>query len=316
MHSMILDMDPGVDDALALLWALSSADVAVEAVTTVSGNVNVDLATTNALKLAELMDRSDVPVFRGASEPVVGDAIRATHIHGETGLGAAQLPHPQLAASEGNATTALCALLRSRPGHFQIVAVGPLTNLALAEQREPGILSLAQEVVIMGGALRVPGNVTPTGEFNFVSDPQAARTVITSSAEIRLVPLDATRQMHLSKEQLLSQLQDATPRLREVCLQLTATAMEIGQKKSGVARMYLHDPLTTLLAIQPELAGWETLNLDVEPIGELTAGHVVVDERSQSDLQGKPVSVATRVHRDKVLDEFFKPFLTMEMCSR
>jgi len=313
---MILDMDPGVDDALALLWALSTAEVAVEAVTTVSGNVNVDLATTNALKLVELMHRSDVPVFRGASEPVTGPAIRATHIHGESGLGEAQLPCPQIAASEGEATTALCALLRSRPGHYKIVAVGPLTNLALAELREPGILGLAQEVVIMGGALRVPGNVTPTGEFNFVSDPQAARSVIKSNAKIRLVPLDATRQMHIAKEELLSRLQSAPPRLRDVCLQLTATAMDIGQMKNGVARMYLHDPLTTLLAIRPEVATWETLNLDVEPMGELTAGQIVVDERPQTDLQGKPISVATHVHRDKALDEFFRPFLTTEMRSR
>src|SRR6266699_3322594 len=202
MHRIILDTDPGIDDALALFLALSSPDVRLEAITTVGGNVNVDLTTYNALALLELADRTDIPVARGSNRPIVRQPMYAEHVHGDNGLGGLQLPEPQIKAIDSHAVDVIIEKIMASPGEITLVPVGPLTNIALALRREPRIAQSVRGVVIMGGALRVPGNITPGAEFNIYVDPHAAQIVFHAGWPIRLVSLDVTTQTQMQREQV------------------------------------------------------------------------------------------------------------------
>jgi inosine-uridine nucleoside N-ribohydrolase len=165
MRRIILDTDPGIDDALALFLALASPEVQLEAITTVGGNVNVNHTTRNALALLELAGRIDIPVARGSNQPIVRQAEYAAYVHGENGLGGFVLPEPQFRPVTEHAIDVIIEKVMGSPGEITLVPIGPLTNIALALRREPRIAGHVREVVIMGGALRVPGNTTPTAEF-------------------------------------------------------------------------------------------------------------------------------------------------------
>src|SRR6476620_1064047 len=159
MSRIVIDTDPGIDDALALFFALASPKVQLEAVTTVGGNVSVDKTTRNALSLLELAGRSDVPVARGADRPLLRPAVYADYVHGRNGVGDVELPEPQHSPATLHAVEMIVQTILGAPGEITLVALGPLTNLALAARVEPRIAEAVREVVIMGGALRVPGNV-------------------------------------------------------------------------------------------------------------------------------------------------------------
>ena len=165
MPRIILDTDPGIDDALALFLALASPEIQLEAITTVSGNVSLEHTTRNALTLLELTQRTDIPVARGSALPLVTLPVEAAHVHGDNGLGGVILPEPQIHSVTQHAVELIIEKVMAAPGEITLVPIGPLTNLALALRREPRLASAVREVVIMGGALRVPGNVTPSAEF-------------------------------------------------------------------------------------------------------------------------------------------------------
>src|SRR5579862_3680594 len=166
MHRVILDTDPGIDDALALYLALAAPELQLEALTTVSGNVHVDLTTRNALALLELAGRSDIPVARGSDRPLVRQPVVADFVHGGNGLGNVELPAPQTRPVSQHAVDLIIERVMSAPGEITLVPIGPLTNIALAVRREPRIAHHVREVVIMGGAVRRPGNASPVAEFN------------------------------------------------------------------------------------------------------------------------------------------------------
>jgi inosine-uridine nucleoside N-ribohydrolase len=186
MQRILLDTDPGIDDALALLLALASPEIQLEAITTVSGNVHVDLTTRNALALLELAGRMDIPVARGCEGPLLVKNVDAADVHGSNGLGGIELPHPKSQPVVQHAVELIIEKVMDAPGEITLVAIGPLTNIALAFRREPRIAQSVREVVIMGGALRVPGNVTPGAEFNIFCDPHAAHIVFHAGWPIRL----------------------------------------------------------------------------------------------------------------------------------
>ena len=165
MLRLLLDTDPGIDDALALFLALASPEVQLEAVTTVSGNVHVDFTTRNALALLELAGRPAIPVARGSDLPLIRQPVIADYVHGQNGIGGVTLPDPQQQPASNHAIDVIIQKILAAPGEITLAAIGPLTNLALAVRREPRIAQAAREVLIMGGALRVPGNVTPASEF-------------------------------------------------------------------------------------------------------------------------------------------------------
>ena len=202
---VILDTDPGVDDALAIMLALGSPELDVIGICTVSGNVPLKTGTRNAQGLLQLLDRTDIPVFAGADQPLKRDPVFATEVHGKSGMGQAVLPEPSQEV-KGDAVDFLVQTLSDQPGEIAIIAVGPLTNLALAEQRQPGTLQKARQVIVMGGAIVETGNSTPVAEFNFYADPHAAHTVVHSGAALLIVPLDATRQVILSESDIENQI--------------------------------------------------------------------------------------------------------------
>ena len=300
---VILDADPGVDDALAMMLALGSRELEVLGICTVCGNVPMEVGTGNALKLLALLNRDDVPVYAGACRPLKRKAVYATEVHGKGGLGDAVLP-PAGRPSSGDAVTFIVDTLSARPGRVTLIAVGPLTNLALAESRSPGVLKNAREVCVMGGAIDEPGNVTPAAEFNFFVDPDAARQVVRSGAAITLAPLDVTHRVALADAHIAGM--PATPAGNFV-RDAVRPAMDHAMRLQGRRRFFLHDPLAAGLAIDPSFFRIETVRADVESEGDLTAGQVVADRRSfsrEEDRMGLPLECALDVDAGRFLTFF------------
>ncbi len=311
MQPVILDVDPGVDDALAIILALRSPELDVLGITTVCGNVPVEQATTNALQIVELME-SDVPVFAGADRPLKRKPVHAGYVHGEAGIGEAVLPEPRTTA-RADAVGFLIDGISSRPGDMAVIALGPLTNLALAEARDPGILSRAHSVMVMGGALLEPGNVSPVAEFNFFVDPDAARQVLRRKANLTLVPLDVTRKAVLMEEATRDAAQGGDP-IARFCEAAARTAIEHGERTTGVRGMCLHDPLVVGLACDPQLCHLEESWIEIETEGDLTRGQVVLDRRQNpgSGRSGRPVQCARELKSELFMEMFLQRALGRE----
>jgi purine nucleosidase len=304
---IILDTDPGVDDALAIMLALGSPELDVIGICTVSGNVPLNTGTRNAQGLLQLLDCPEIPVFAGADTPLKRDPVFATEVHGETGMGQAVLPEPSRDV-KGDAVDFLVQTLSNQPGEITIIAVGPLTNLALAEQRQPGTLQKAKQVIIMGGAIAATGNSTPVAEFNFYADPHAAHTVVHSDATLLIVPLDATRQGVLSE----TDIENKIAPLKTVASQFVVDAVQnvfaLYRQLGREPIVYLHDPLAVGAAIAPELLRSENLYIDIETSGDLTLGQIVTDRRGLPSPYrlGKPVNCAMHVDAEAFLSLFLK----------
>jgi inosine-uridine nucleoside N-ribohydrolase len=288
MLRIIHDTDPGIDDALALFLALASPDIQLEAVTTVSGNVHVDLTTRNALALLELAGRHDIPVARGCDRPLVRQPVIAAHVHGSNGLGEVVLPEPRLQPVAAHAVDVIIEKIMAAPGEITLVPTGPLTNIALAVRREPRIAQQVREVVIMGGALRVPGNVTPASEFNIYADPHAARIVLQADWPIRLVSLDVTNQTQLRREQLRILAANGHP-VTTLIQQMVPHSIEVFSEPRGTPGFSMHDPLCLAAALRPDLIRWEPAYVDVELAGTLTLGATVAYFEQRQDTDSTPV---------------------------
>jgi purine nucleosidase len=311
MRPVILDMDPGVDDALAILMALHSPELEIVGLTTVSGNVPLDQTTENTLKVLELAGRPEIPVCMGAARPLQCAPRHAYEVHGPEGLGEAQLPEPE-AVPAGDAVDFLIECIGARQGELIVVATGPLTNLALAEARQPGILGQARRLVIMGGVLREPGNISPIAEYNFHADPHAARRVVNSGANIALVPLEATRRLWLEQDLLGARLAGRGDPLALFCAAATRTVMAFEARLYGRRGMHLHDPLAVGLSIFPELCQVQPMWVDIEPEGVLTSGQLVVDRRpfvADGHRAGNPVECAVEINAPGFLELFLDRLL-------
>ncbi|GAC1379994.1 MAG: nucleoside hydrolase [Ktedonobacteraceae bacterium] len=274
MPRIILDTDPGIDDALALFLALASPEVQFEAITTVSGNVGVDFTTRNALALLELTGRTEIPVARGSSRPLLRQMVDAAFVHGGNGLGELELPKPRIQPVAQHAVDVIIERILHAPGEITLVPIGPLTNVALALRREPRIAQQVREVVIMGGALRVPGNDTPTAEFNIYADPHAAHMVLHAGWPIRLVPLDVTMQTRMQRKQVNTLTQSGSPVLKAI-QQMLNYYFDVFGPAYNVSAFHMHDPLCLAAAFQPDLLTWEAVYVDVELQGSLTLGETV-----------------------------------------
>jgi inosine-uridine nucleoside N-ribohydrolase len=264
----VIDTDPGLDDALALLFAWGSPELAVEAVTTVAGNVGVDQATVNLLRLLDLRRPVPAPILGvGAAAPLARPLVTSQGYHGSDGMG--DLPDwpPVEMPAAPPATEVMLAAARRHGQRLVLVALGPLTNVAVALRADRRAMTAIGRLVVMGGAVDVRGNVTPTAEFNAHVDPDAMREVFAAGWAIDLVPLDATRQALLTPEDLAAALRDADDTLgRRV-----RAIVEPGLRKDlarGSRGMVMHDPLAVALAIDPTLAGWESLRLEIGPDGQ------------------------------------------------
>lgn len=268
MTPTIIDTDPGIDDALALLLAWGSPELAVTALTTVAGNVPVALANLNAWRIRDLCRPAPLPpIAAGASAPLRRPLQTATAYHGDDGLGdcggwPAAPAHP----TEGQAVEVLTSGARRHRERLILIALGPLTNLALALERDAAAMRAIGRVVVMGGAVDVPGNVTPHAEFNIHVDPDAARRVFEAGLAIELVPLDATRQAILRPAELEPALARHPGRIAERVAAFTTPGFR-GQD-DGAPGLTLHDPLAVGVAADPTLVRWERARITVGADGE------------------------------------------------
>ncbi len=302
MQRIILDTDPGIDDALALFLALASPEVTLEAITTVSGNVSVEQTTRNAITLLTLAGRTDIPVAIGSSQPLVRKRVDAAHVHGENGLGNVQFPEPTVKAVEQHAVDLIIERVMGNPGAITLVPIGPLTNIALAVRREPRIAQRVREVVIMGGAARVPGNVTPSAEFNIFADPHAAHVVFHAGWPLRLVSLDVTTQVMLHRQQIAALAAQGGKQATAIKAMM-AYYFDVFGQTSGSTAFQMHDPLCLAAAFQPDLITWEPAFVDVELAGTLTFGETVASFK-RSDTPNMRVSL--RVDSDRFIALFLE----------
>lgn len=273
MPRIILDTDPGLDDALALLLALASPEITLEAITTVSGNVNVALTTRNALSLLALTGHAHIPVARGCAQPLTIPPVYAAHVHGDNGLGNVILPAPSIETVPQHAVDLIIEQVLAAPGEITLVPIGPLTNIAMALRREPRLAKAVREVVIMGGAARVPGNVTPAAEFNIYADPHAAEIVFQAGWPIRMVSLDVTTRTTMSREQV-NDLTSGGGEVKAFIRQAMRFFFEERPQFSSQG-FQMHDPLCLAAAFQPDLITWEPAHVAVELNGTLTRGATV-----------------------------------------
>ena len=318
MLTVLVDTDPGIDDALALLLAFGSPEVSVEAISTVAGNVPVDAATANVFRILDVARPARWPrVARGAAAPLRRPLVTATHHHGEDGLGnldrlpggggSLSYPAPAHTLEMLDGPDLILETVARFPGELTLVALGPLTNVAIALARDPGGLGRLARLVVMGGAVSVPGNVTPAAEFNFFVDPEAAAAVLGAGLPVEVVALDVTRQTRLSRRALQDRLGGRSDRRARFVQAFTAHGFDraAGEDDGG---MSLHDPLAVGVAVDPTLVGFERLHVEVECEGRVARGLSVADRRPLPPAERMPANcaVATSVDASRFLALFLE----------
>jgi purine nucleosidase len=273
---IILDTDPGIDDALAILLALASPEVQLEAITVAAGNCSTAQGVINALSVLELAGAGHIPVAAGPDRPLIQPLLTAPETHGNTGLGYARLPPPTLQPVAQHAVDLLIERILAAPGEITLVAVAPLTNLALAIRREPRIIPAVREVIIMGGALRHQGNTTPLAEFNTYVDPHAAHMVYHSGMPITLAPLDVTYQCILTPDDVARLLRIDSPITRFIA-DATRFYMEFHDEYQAIEGCVINDPLALAMTFLPELVETKPLYVTVDIYSEGGLGNTIAD---------------------------------------
>lgn len=284
---ILLDCDPGLDDALAILLAHSDPNLELVAITTVGGNVSLEKTTRNALQLREYLGLIGVPIAAGAAEPLVRAQETAAHVHGETGLGNVVLPEATLPLVDEHAVDLIIRMLAAAPGEIHLVATGPLTTIALALRREPRIAQWAASFVIMGGSY-TRGNATPAAEFNIYADPEAASEVFSAGWEVVMVGLDLTLQAVATSDVLMGLTELGALGNDLVVPLLTFWQDEDDPEWTGQA---VHDVCAVAYVARPELFTSRPARVDIETRGEFTAGATVVDFRASSPNALVPISI-------------------------
>jgi purine nucleosidase len=316
---LILDVDTGVDDALALLYAVASPEVELIGATSVMGNISVEQATENTLAVLEAAGRDDVEVAQGAARPLARDHVPFPVVHGERGLGRAAPPPPAASASERSAVALVVETARARPGEVLLIATGPLTNIALALREDPALPELLGGFALMGGAFDRVGNVTPAAEANIWVDPLAAADVFAAFSgvdEERLpicVGLDVTEKAVMRRPDLDAVCAPAPDSpLGQVIEGATSFYMDFYAAVVGEDGCRLHDPLAVAIAIDESLARLETTRVEVETEGRWTMGETVAD---LAGVRGSPWPVGwepepnARVALEVAAEEFLERFV-------
>lgn len=310
---IILDTDPGVDDALAIMYLAAQEDAEIVAVGSVHGNVPAPLAAQNALRVLELVNIS-VPVAIGAAKPLAQPLETAEFVHGADGLGGRAGAAPRGKPVSISAAEQLVRLARAEPGELTLLALGPLTNIALAVLLEPDLPRLLRSVVIMGGAVTVPGNITPYADANFYHDPEAADLVLGAGfPDLTLVALDATEQARAGAEWLraVGSLNGPKATFANGLLEHYAGFYS---RMFGTTSCTLHDPLAAAVMLDPKLATYREMPLSVEFTGTHTRGQVVSDQRlianddhiaADTWARRTPVKVAETVDVPRFLEQMF-----------
>ncbi len=269
---VLLDVDPGIDDTMAILLALRSPELQVEGITVVAGNVPVDQGVVNTLKILALGGRGDIPVARGAAAPLVGKLTTSKHVHGEFGMGDVELPTPDLRPYEGTAIDLIVSKVEQHPGEITLIPLGPLTNIAMALRLRPDLVPKIKEIVLMGGAI-FEGNITPAAEFNIYNDPEAANIVFASGVPIVMVGLDVTTKT-VFESKYWKDFEGSADPVGRLVLSLNGY-----YKRNRGSDILMHDPLAVGVAIDPSFVTSEAAYVEVETRGDKTRGETVVNRR-------------------------------------
>lgn len=291
-HRVILDCDPGVDDAVAIFLAVASPEeIEIVGVTTVAGNCELPVVDRNARRLLAYVGATGVPVATGCHRPIMTLERRTTHVHGVDGLAGVELPEADAAGEGSHAVDFIIDSVMSAPGEITLCPIGPMTNIALALIKEPRLAGNVREIVYMGGAAFVPGNITPVASFNFYSDPHAAQIVLSSGVELTMFGLDVTRQAKITSD---------------VCARIHA-AGKVGATAVAMMTAYaaadpsLHDPCVIAHLIDPTLFDGVDALVSVECASQLTMGQSVA-ARTERNLAGRSPNcrVITHVSAEKL----------------
>ena len=276
-RKIIIDTDPGQDDAVAILLALGSPELEVLGITCVAGNVPLALTSKNARVICELAGRPDVQVFAGCEKPLQRPLVTAEYVHGKTGLDGIELPAPTMPLQDRHAVDFLIETLRTEaPGAVTLCPLGPLTNIATALQRAPDIAPKIAEIVLMGGAYFEVGNTTPAAEFNIHVDPQAAEIVFKSGIPLVVMPLDVTHKVLTTRARVEAFRALGTP-VGHAVASWTDFFERFDMAKYGSQGAPLHDPCVIAYLIRPELFEGRHINVEIETQSELTMGMTVAD---------------------------------------
>ncbi|ANS73793.1 nucleoside hydrolase [Paenibacillus yonginensis] len=312
---MILDADTGIDDAIALLYALLSPEIQVEGITTCFGNIDVEQATDNTLRLLKLAGlENDIPVAKGAAHPLVRTDVRfSEHVHGHNGIGGAELPASNQQVIRQSAAEYIVEMAHKYPGEITLVTLARMTNLALALELDPGIAGMFKQVVVMGGSVLVPGNVSPVAEANFAGDAEAAAAVFQSGMPLTIVGLDVTLQTLLTRHQLGYLLEHA-PAAKQPMVAFLRDSLEhyfrfYQEANHLIGACPMHDLLAVLVAENPSLVTTQNLHAFIATEGEQVAGMVVTDRRAKPHV-GRPVDFCLGVDGERAISRMMALFLS------
>jgi purine nucleosidase len=322
---IILDCDPGIDDALAITFAVGSPDLDVIGITSVAGNVGLDLTTSNAQRVCEFIGAPGIPVTPGAAAPLLRAPIDARLVHGDSGLGGARLPDPLTRPAGGHAIDYLIDTIKAAPGEITLVATGPLTNIALAVHREPRLVNLVSDFVIMGGSAS-RGNVTPAAEFNIGADPEAAAVVFRAGWTVTMVGLDVTLQARATPA-VKDRLRPLGPLASELVLPgldqyatdadpLAASPLADGEQAPAAqppdgAGPAVHDVVAMAYTASPGLLGCLPARVEVETTGRWTSGMTVTDFAGAEPNALVATAIDVRGFWDLVLDSYHRVAVAM-----
>lgn len=321
MHRILIDTDPGVDDALAILLAMKSSELRVEAFTTVSGNVHVDQATQNLLTILGVLELSEYPIVaKGEAQPLVKPLVKAEHVHGEDGLGNISKLHNSdgsqrypLANCEISTFSGVDLILETvdrYPAELIVVALGPLTNISKAIRKDTERMRKLHSIVLMGGVFSEYGNVTTTAEFNVFVDPHAAHEVFNSGVPVHIAPLDVTHQVALTGERLNAEIEGRNDKISSFLKESTQACMEFYREHVGFYGLHIHDALPIGMLTHPNYFESVEAYVQVETEGNLTSGMTVADLRRERQISAPNASVCVKVDSDAFLNHFFQRVLS------
>ena len=308
-HKIILDCDPGHDDAIALLLAAHHPDIELLAVTTVAGNQSAEKTAHNALKVCSLAHISDVPVAKGMEGPLLRSSHYATDIHGASGLDGPDLPEPDIELAPLHSVDLLIELLLKSEGDITLVNTGPLTNLAVALRREPAIVPKIKAIALMGGAIGV-GNTTPAAEFNIWFDPEAASIVFRCGRPLTMVPLEVTHQA-LATPEVLHRLRVSGRRVACLSADLLTFFGSTYLHVFGFTHPPVHDPCVVAAVIEPNVVSARKMHVEIETKGEWTTGRTVCDVYGKSDKEAS-IDVGYALDVPRFLDILIHTLLSYE----
>ena len=277
-QKIIIDTDPGQDDAVAILLALASPEeIEVLGITAVAGNVPLSLTEKNARIVCELAGRPDIPVYAGCDRPLKRKLVTAEHVHGKTGLDGPELPEPKIKLQEKHGVDFIIDTILQEPENsISLCPLGPLTNIASAILKQPKIVSRIKKIVLMGGAYFEVGNITPAAEFNIFVDPDAAKIVFEAGIEMVVMPLDVTHKALVTEKRNEAFRQLKSP-VGIAVAEMTDFFERFDKKKYGSSGAPLHDPCVTAYLINPKIFSGKKINVEIETKSELTLGMTVAD---------------------------------------